>query len=180
MLPHSATTASRAGTNDAPAASDTGTQLLRLLVHQSGPQRTAVTITERHDRPVLHIRAGAVLTYASTPQVVAAHLAAWRDTNLAARQVLPASGAVVPRSTTAPDLSELSVIVRQDTTPAAAVTLYPADRTRPGRPACIETVTGPVSVRSYDRQSITDVLAAWMRAAALGAIVWGSPALADL
>lgn len=181
MLPYSATTYDNAHRDTGTDTEErTGTQLLRLLVHQSGQQRTTVTITERHDRPVMHVRAGAVFVYASSPEVVAAHLAAWRDTTLAARLVLRASDASAPIGATLPDHAELSVIVRQDTTPAVAITRYPTDRTRPGRPACIETVTGPLAVRSYDRQSVADVLGVWMQAAALGAIVWASPELADL
>ena len=183
MLPHPAPTAHHHTTSTPATPEDTertGTQLLRLLVHQSGHQRTTVTITERHDRPVLHVRAGAVFTYVSAPHVVAAHLTAWRDTLLAARQLLPESDTAAPTGVTGSDLAELSVIVRQDTTPAVAVTRYPVDRTRPARPACIETATGPVSVRSYDRRSVADVLGVWLQAAALGAIVWESPALAQL
>lgn len=160
-------------------ADPTGTQLLRLVVHQSGSQITTVTITERHDRPVLHVRAGALFLYASAPEVVAAHLSVWRDTHLAARQMLPAVTRVAPTPVLA-DGGELSVIVRQDSTPAVAVARYPMDRTRPARPAFIETVTGPIATRSYDRQSVGEVLGVWMQAAALGAIVWSSPALADL
>ena len=187
MIPHPGTGAhghhsnsNREGLPRAAASGRDGTQLLRLIVHQSGAQTTTVTITERHDVPVLHVRAGGVFVYASTPEVVAAHLAAWRDTELAAGPVLPAAGTAAPMTTTATDRAELSVIVRQDTTPAVAVTRYPMDRTRPGRPACVETTTGPLTIRSYDRQSVADVLGVWMQAAALGAIVWASPALADL
>lgn len=166
--------------NEERAAGRVGTQLLRLAVQQSGKQRTSVTISEQHCSPVLHVRAGGVFVYASVPEVVAAHLAAWRDTALVARQVLPVGESAFVAACAAVESDELSVIVRQDSAPAVAVTRYPGGSGHPARPPYVETVVGPLAVRSFDRVAVTDLLGVWMQAAALGAIAWSSPALAAL